>query len=143
MNQLPTDLRYTRTHEWVRLNDDGTVTVGITDQAQERLGDLVFVEAPQPDTMVTAGEACALVESVKAASDIYAPVSGTVVTSNQKSKGRPLQSHSRVPRQVFAGTDGGTLYHSTDRGASWQVLPVTLDSVAVGGLLVMPKSPNP
>jgi glycine cleavage system H protein len=83
MNQSPTDLRYTRTHEWVRLNDDGTVTVGITDQAQERLGDLVFVEAPRPDTTVTAGEACAVVESVKAACDIYAPVSGTVVETNE------------------------------------------------------------
>ncbi|MBA2490310.1 MAG: glycine cleavage system protein GcvH [Gammaproteobacteria bacterium] len=82
MSQLPADLKYTPSHEWVRLNDDGTVTVGITDHAQEQLGDLVFVETPPPETQVTAGEACAVVESVKAASDIYAPLSGKIVESN-------------------------------------------------------------
>lgn len=82
MSQLPADLKYTASHEWVRLNDDGTATVGITDHAQERLGDLVFVETPQPDTQVTAGEVCAVVESVKAASDIYAPLSGKILASN-------------------------------------------------------------
>jgi len=82
MSQLPADLKYTASHEWVRLSDDGTVTVGITDHAQERLGDLVFVETPQPDTEVEAGEACAVVESVKAASDIYAPLSGRILESN-------------------------------------------------------------
>jgi|SRR5215208_338624 glycine cleavage system H protein len=83
MNDLPVDLKYTQSHEWVRLSDDGTVTVGITDYAQEQLGDLVFVECPQPGTAVTAGEACAVVESVKAASDIYAPLTGRVIESNE------------------------------------------------------------
>jgi glycine cleavage system H protein len=83
MNDLPVDLKYTQSHEWVRLSDDGTMTVGITDYAQEQLGDLVFVECPQPGTAVTAGEACAVVESVKAASDIYAPLTGRVVESNE------------------------------------------------------------
>lgn len=83
MSQLPADLKYARSHEWARLNDDGTVTVGITDHAQEQLGDLVFVEPPKPDTTVAAGEACAVVESVKAASDIYAPLAGQVIESNE------------------------------------------------------------
>lgn len=84
MSQLPADLKYTPTHEWVRLNDDGTVTVGITDHAQEQLGDLVFVETPRPETAVAAGETCAVVESVKAASDIYAPLAGKVIESNEE-----------------------------------------------------------
>jgi glycine cleavage system H protein len=83
MTELPADLKYTPSHEWVRLNDDGTVTVGITDYAQEQLGDLVFVEPPKPDTAVTAGQACAVVESVKAASDIYAPLTGRIIDSNE------------------------------------------------------------
>lgn len=82
MSELPAKLKYTPSHEWARLNDDGTVTVGITDHAQERLGDLVFVECPRPDTELAAGQACAVVESVKAASDIYAPVAGVIVESN-------------------------------------------------------------
>jgi glycine cleavage system H protein len=83
MSQLPADLKYTPSHEWVRLNDDGTVTVGITDHAQEQLGDLVFVETPRSGTRVSAGQACAVVESVKAASDIYAPLAGEVLESNE------------------------------------------------------------
>lgn len=82
MSQIPAELRYTQTHEWVRDNGDGTVTVGITDHAQEALGDIVFVEAPEVGRRVTAGEACAVVESVKAASDIYAPLAGEVVAAN-------------------------------------------------------------
>jgi glycine cleavage system H protein len=77
-----TDLRYTRDHEWVRLEGD-IVTVGITDHAQEALGDVVFVELPVVDRMVEASEACAVVESVKAASDVYAPLAGKVVEVNQ------------------------------------------------------------
>jgi len=77
-----TDLRYTRDHEWVRLEGD-IVTVGITDHAQEALGDVVFVELPVVDRMVEASEACAEVESVKAASDVYAPLAGKVVEVNQ------------------------------------------------------------
>lgn len=82
MSDLPSDLRYTKTHEWVRDNDDGTLTVGITDHAQEALGDIVFVEPPDAGRQVEADEACAVVESVKAASDIYSPLAGEVVESN-------------------------------------------------------------
>ena len=78
----PAELKYTESHEWVRKESDGTVTVGITDHAQEALGDLVFIELPALGRKLTAGEACAVVESVKAASDIYAPVAGEVVAVN-------------------------------------------------------------
>ena len=79
---VPEDLRYTQSHEWVRLEDDGSITVGITDHAQEQLGDLVFVETPEIDANVEAEAAVAVVESVKAASDIYAPVDGSIADSN-------------------------------------------------------------
>ncbi len=82
MSEVPQDLKYTRNHEWVRSEDDGTVTVGITDHAQAALGDLVFVEPPEAGSTVGADEACAVVESVKAASDVYAPISGEVVEAN-------------------------------------------------------------
>jgi len=79
---IPANLRYTASHEWVRTETDGTVTVGITDHAQEALGDLVYLELPAAGRKVAAEEACAVVESVKAASDIYAPVAGEVVAVN-------------------------------------------------------------
>ena len=79
----PADLKYTESHEWVRREADGTVTVGITDHAQEELGDLVFIELPAAGRKLKQGEACAVVESVKAASDIYAPVAGEVAATNQ------------------------------------------------------------
>lgn len=79
---VPKDLRYTASHEWIRRESDGTLSVGITDHAQEQLGDIVFVEAPQPGRKVGAGEAVGVVESVKAASDIYAPVAGEIVAAN-------------------------------------------------------------
>lgn len=82
MNNFPVDLRYTKTHEWVKDNGDGTVTVGITDHAQEALGDIVFVETPEAGRELDADEVCAVVESVKAASDIYAPLAGEVVEAN-------------------------------------------------------------
>lgn len=84
MSRIPADLRYTRSHEWLRQLPDGTVEIGISDHAQEALGDLVFVELPQLGRRLTAGEACAVVESVKAASDIFAPIAGTVVATNEK-----------------------------------------------------------
>jgi glycine cleavage system H protein len=80
--KLPQELRYTESHEWARREADGTVSVGITDHAQEQLGDIVFVEAPKVGRKVKAGEAVGVVESVKAASDIYAPVAGEVVGAN-------------------------------------------------------------
>jgi glycine cleavage system H protein len=79
---IPADLKYTESHEWVRTEADGTLTVGITDHAQEALGDIVFLELPEAGRAVTAGDAVAVIESVKAASDIYAPVSGEIVESN-------------------------------------------------------------
>ncbi len=82
MSQVPADLRYARSHEWVRALPDGTVEVGITDHAQHALGDLVFVEVPEAGRELAAGSACAVVESVKAASDVYSPLSGTVIESN-------------------------------------------------------------
>ena len=79
---IPGDLRLTATHEWARVNDDGTVTVGITAQAQEQLGDLVFVETPEIDTECQPEQAVAVVESVKAASDLYAPIAGKIIDTN-------------------------------------------------------------
>ncbi len=86
---VPQELRYTASHEWVRSEADGTVTVGVTDHAQEALGDLVYVELPAVGRVVAAGEACAVVESVKAASDIYAPVAGEVTAVNADLPGTP------------------------------------------------------
>ncbi len=82
MSNIPVELRYARTHEWARMNDDGSVTVGISDSAQDQLGDMVFVEVPEVGQTVDAGEACAVVESVKAASDVYSPVAGEIVEVN-------------------------------------------------------------
>ena len=79
---IPNDLKYTKSHEWLRQEADGTVTVGITDHAQEALGDIVFLELPEAGRTVKAGEECAVVESVKAASDIYAPLSGEILARN-------------------------------------------------------------
>jgi len=89
MSQLPADLKYTKSHEWVRALTDGTVEIGITDHAQHALGDLVFVEVPEAGRKVQAGEACAVVESVKAASDVYAPFSGEITGGNPKLAAEP------------------------------------------------------
>lgn len=83
MSKIPDDLRYTASHEWVSSEEDGTFRIGISDHAQEALGDLVFVELPGVGERVDQGDACAVVESVKAASDIYAPVSGEVIAVNE------------------------------------------------------------
>lgn len=83
MSNVPLDIKYTSTHEWARFNDDGTVTVGITDHAQHQLGDMVFVEFPEIGRVLAAGEECAVVESVKAASDVYSPVGGQVIAVNE------------------------------------------------------------
>ncbi|MCL4316100.1 MAG: glycine cleavage system protein GcvH [Gammaproteobacteria bacterium] len=82
MSNIPKHLKYTKTHEWVETQPDGTVKVGITDHAQDLLGDVVYVELPKPGRKTKAGEACAVVESVKAASDIYSPLAGEVVETN-------------------------------------------------------------
>ena len=85
----PTDLRYTASHEWIRTEADGTLTIGVTDHAQEALGDVVFLELPEAGRAVTAGEAVAVIESVKAASDIYAPVAGEIIANNQDAVDAP------------------------------------------------------
>lgn len=86
---IPADLKYTPSHEWAKLEADGTVSVGITHHAQELLGDMVFVENPAVGRKLTAGEECAVVESVKAASDVYAPLAGEVVATNAELENAP------------------------------------------------------
>lgn len=89
MSNMPADLKYTSSHEWIRVEADGTLTIGVTDHAQEALGDVVFLELPEAGRVVAAGEACAVIESVKAASDIYAPVAGEIIESNQTAADAP------------------------------------------------------
>jgi glycine cleavage system H protein len=96
--KLPQELRYTESHEWARREMDGTVSVGITDHAQEQLGDIVFVEAPQPGRKVAKGESIGVVESVKAASDIYAPIAGEIVAANADLAAAP----EKVNEDAFA-----------------------------------------
>lgn len=89
MSNIPTELKYTKSHEWVRKNDDGSLTVGISEHAQELMGDMVYIELPEPGASLEAGSDCAVVESVKAASDIYAPVTGEVIEANEKLADNP------------------------------------------------------
>ena len=89
MSNIPADLRYAASHEWARLEADGSVTVGISDHAQEALGDVVFIELPEVGKQLNAGQEAGVVESVKAASDIYAPVSGEIVAKNEDAAGAP------------------------------------------------------
>jgi glycine cleavage system H protein len=89
MSNVPSDLKYISSHEWIREEDDGTVTIGITDHAQELLGDVVYVELPDIDSEVALEDEIAVVESVKAASDIYAPLSGTIIAINEDLEDAP------------------------------------------------------
>jgi glycine cleavage system H protein len=89
MSRLPDDLKYAKTHEWAKAEENGNVRVGISDYAQEQLGDVVYIELPDVGRRVKAGEACAVVESVKAASDIYSPVSGEIVEVNESLSDAP------------------------------------------------------
>ena len=89
MSQTPPELKYASSHEWARLEEDGTVTVGITDHAQEALGDVVFVEVPDIGASIAAGDEAGVVESVKAASDIYAPIGGEVIAVNEQLEDEP------------------------------------------------------
>lgn len=89
MSQIPAELKYVSSHEWIRHEGDGVVTVGVTDHAQELLGDVVFVEAPDVDAEVDLEEEIAVVESVKAASDIYAPLAGTIIEVNEELEDSP------------------------------------------------------
>jgi glycine cleavage system H protein len=89
MSKVPADLKYTKTHEWLRTLADGSIEIGITDHAQHSLGDLVFVEVPEAGRALKAGEPCAVVESVKAASDVYSPLTGEVIAGNPKLASEP------------------------------------------------------
>ena len=117
MSNIPSDLRYRDSHEWIRAEDEGTVVVGISDHAQEALGDMVFVELPEPGMSYDQAEACAVVESVKAASDIYAPVSGEVVEANGKLEDAP------------------ELVNSNPYGEGWLFRMIPSDSSELDGLL--------
>lgn len=114
---VPGDLRYTKSHEWVRTNADGTADVGITDHAQHALGDMVFVETPDEGRSLAAGEACAVVESVKAASDVYAPIAGTVVAGNAALIGQP------------------ELINQEPYGAGWLMKVKPTNAADIGGLM--------
>jgi len=116
MSNIPADLKYTESHEWVRVEADGTITVGITEYAQEALGDIVFVELPKVGTTYTAGDDAAVVESVKAASDIYAPVSGEVTAVNDAVVASPESINA-------------------DAYANWMFKMKPSDASAVNGLL--------
>lgn len=94
MSDIPADLKYIASHEWVRVEGDGTVTVGVTDHAQDALGDVVYVELPEIDVVLSAGDEAGVVESVKAASDIYTPLSGTVIAVNSTLDDAPEQVNS-------------------------------------------------
>ena len=103
MSKVPADLKYTKTHEWLRTLPDGNIEIGITDHAQHSLGDLVFVEVPETGRALKAGEPCAVVESVKAASDVYAPISGEVVAGKVSfvaDRSDPLTRAFRVEVQL-------------------------------------------
>jgi glycine cleavage system H protein len=113
---IPADLKYTESHEWVRAEADGTVTVGITEYAQDALGDIVFVELPKVGTTYEAGNDAAVVESVKAASDIYAPVAGEVVAVNE--------AVVNAPESINA-----------DAYANWLFKIKPADAAAINGLL--------
>ncbi|MGF1693574.1 glycine cleavage system protein GcvH [Photobacterium kagoshimensis] len=89
MSYVPTELLFTNTHEWIRDEGDGVYTIGLTDHAQSLLGDMVFVDLPEVDAATDAGEECAVAESVKAASDIYAPLTGIVIDTNEDLEGSP------------------------------------------------------
>ncbi len=117
MSKLPEELRYTETHEWVKPLDDGTLRVGITDHAQELLGDMVFIELPEVGSSLSQGEECGVVESVKAASDIYAPLAGEVAEIND------------------ALTDQPEVINQDPYGEGWLFRLRPVDSKAVDALL--------
>ncbi len=114
---LPADLRYTKSHEWLRQNADGSVTVGITDHAQHALGDIVYAETPDRGRVLEAGDACAVVESVKAASDVYSPMAGTVLEGNG--------ALAAAPEKI----------NTDPYGEGWLLRVQPLDGAATAGLL--------
>jgi glycine cleavage system H protein len=116
-NNIPADLKYTKSHEWVRTSQNGALEVGITDHAQSALGDLVFVEVPDVGRTLKAGEACAVVESVKAASDVYSPLGGKVIAHNDALSGKP------------------ELLNEDPYGAGWLFRLETSDSTDIASLM--------
>ena len=117
MSEIQSDLLYRESHEWVRIEDDNSIVIGISDHAQEALGDMVYVELPEPGMSYEQGEACAVVESVKAASDIYAPVSGEVVQANAELEDSP------------------ELVNSSPYGEGWLFRMIPSDPSQIDGLL--------
>ena len=117
MSNIPADLKYTKSHEWLKLAADGTATIGITEHAQDQLGDMVYVEVPDAGRSVAAGEACAVVESVKAASDVYSPVAGEVIEGNA------------------ALADAPESVNQDPYGSGWLLKMKIADAAAVNGLL--------
>jgi len=115
MSELPGDLRFTNEHEWLRKEEDGSVTIGITDHAQSALGDLVYVELPEVGQDVDSGGEMAVVESVKAASDVYAPISGAIVAVNEALSDDPEKINADpygdgwIVRMQPSGEDGETM----------------------------------
>lgn len=121
MSNVPADLKYASSHEWVRSEGNGVYTVGITEHAQELLGDMVFVDLPEVGRVVAAGEDCAVAESVKAASDIYAPISGEIVAVNAELEGSPELVNSEPYGEGFLfqikASDESELANLLDAGA--------------------------
>jgi glycine cleavage system H protein len=117
MSEIPSELRFRESHEWVRDEGNGTVIIGISDHAQAALGDMVYIELPEPGMSFDQGEACAVVESVKAASDVYAPVSGEVIEANS------------------ALEDNPELVNSDPYVDGWLFKVLLSDSEEIGGLL--------
>ncbi len=117
MSNIPADLKYTKSHEWVKLNADGTATIGITDHAQDQLGDMVYVEAPDAGRSLKAGEACAVVESVKAASDVYAPIA------------------AKLSKAIPAWPMRPSLVNHDPYGSGWLLKMKLADAAAVNGLM--------
>ena len=117
MSNIPSDLRYAKSHEWLKLESDGTVTIGITDYAQNSLGDITYVQVPKVGATVSAGAAFGVVESVKAASDLYSPVSGTVVGANGKLDSAP----ETVNQDPY--------------GSGWMIKVKPSDAAAIGSLM--------
>ncbi len=122
MSQVPDTLRYTRTHEWLRQEADGSITVGITDHAQAQLGDLVYVELPAVGKALTAGDACAVVESVKAAADVYAPLTGTVLAVNEALGSAPEQVNQDPHGAGWLMRLAGTVPEDTLDAAAYRAL---------------------
>ena len=117
MSEIPSNLRYRDSHEWIRTEENGTIVVGVSDHAQSALGDMVFVELPEPGMSYEQGDACAVVESVKAASDIYSPVAGEVIESNAELEDTP------------------ELVNTDPYGAGWLFKMIPSDATNIEGLL--------